>query len=141
MKFDYKEFHIDAPPLDEGDHYHAQAKIYRRAPWRAVMRRGAALRDSVVPGGCRLGRAHEFVETDPWSQLCSLAMPVSNWLESHLALPRMAISPSPASVRSGRRGHMTKISKNWNCTVCGSWLYQSTADGEAPNEWTLGERR
>jgi hypothetical protein len=26
MKFDYKEFHIDAPPLDEGDHYHAKPR-------------------------------------------------------------------------------------------------------------------
>jgi len=32
MKFDYKEFHIDASPLDEGGHYYARAKIYRRAP-------------------------------------------------------------------------------------------------------------
>lgn len=32
MKFDYKEFHIDASPLDEGGHYYACAKIYRHAP-------------------------------------------------------------------------------------------------------------
>jgi hypothetical protein len=31
MKFDYKEFGIDASPLDEGDHYYASTKIYRRA--------------------------------------------------------------------------------------------------------------
>ena len=30
MKFDYKEFHIDASPLDEGGHYYGRAKIYRR---------------------------------------------------------------------------------------------------------------
>jgi hypothetical protein len=35
---------------------------------------------------------------------------------------------------------MTKVSSNWNCTVCGSWLYQNTADGEPPNEWAMGER-
>ena len=29
MKFDYKEFHIDASPLDEGGHYYGRAKIYR----------------------------------------------------------------------------------------------------------------
>ena len=40
----------------------------------------------------------------------------------------------------GSPGHMTKISNNWNCTVCGSWLYQNTADGEPPNEWMMGER-
>ncbi|MFL9936374.1 hypothetical protein P0D88_46965 [Paraburkholderia sp. RL18-103-BIB-C] len=32
MKFDYKEFHIDASPIDEGGDYYARAKIYRRAP-------------------------------------------------------------------------------------------------------------
>jgi hypothetical protein len=32
MKFDYKEFHIDVLPLDEGGYYYARAKIYRRAP-------------------------------------------------------------------------------------------------------------
>jgi hypothetical protein len=32
MKFDYKEFHIDASPLDDGGHYYARAKIHRRAP-------------------------------------------------------------------------------------------------------------
>jgi hypothetical protein len=32
MKFDYKEFHIDASTLDEGGHYYARARIYRRAP-------------------------------------------------------------------------------------------------------------
>ena len=32
MRFDYKQFHIDASPLDEGGHYYARAKIYRRAP-------------------------------------------------------------------------------------------------------------
>ncbi|REG48517.1 hypothetical protein B0G80_4749 [Paraburkholderia sp. BL6669N2] len=31
MQFDYKDFHIDASPLDEGGHYYARAKIYRRA--------------------------------------------------------------------------------------------------------------
>jgi hypothetical protein len=31
MKFDYKEFRIDASPLDEGGHTYARAKIYRRA--------------------------------------------------------------------------------------------------------------
>jgi hypothetical protein len=31
MKFDYKEFRIDASPLDEGGYYYARAKIYRRA--------------------------------------------------------------------------------------------------------------
>ena len=31
MQFDYKEFHIDAPPLDEGGRYSARAKICRRA--------------------------------------------------------------------------------------------------------------
>ena len=31
MKFDYKEFRIDASPLDEGGHYYARAKIYQRA--------------------------------------------------------------------------------------------------------------
>ncbi|RKT24418.1 hypothetical protein B0G69_0079 [Paraburkholderia sp. RAU2J] len=31
MQFDYKQFHIDASPLDEGGHYYARAKIYRRA--------------------------------------------------------------------------------------------------------------
>jgi hypothetical protein len=36
---------------------------------------------------------------------------------------------------------MTKISSNWNCTVCGSWLYQNTADGTPPNEWVMGEHQ
>jgi hypothetical protein len=31
MQFDYKRFHIDALPLDEGGHYYACAKIYQRA--------------------------------------------------------------------------------------------------------------
>jgi hypothetical protein len=31
MRLDYKDFHIDASPLDEGGHYYARAKIYRRA--------------------------------------------------------------------------------------------------------------
>jgi len=31
MHFDYQQFHIDALPLDEGGHYYARAKIYRRA--------------------------------------------------------------------------------------------------------------
>lgn len=31
MHFDYQQFHIDASPLDEGGHYYARAKIYRRA--------------------------------------------------------------------------------------------------------------
>jgi len=31
MKFDCKEFGIDASPLDEGGHCYARAKIYRRA--------------------------------------------------------------------------------------------------------------
>jgi hypothetical protein len=30
MKFDYKQFHIDASPLDEGGHFYARAKIFRR---------------------------------------------------------------------------------------------------------------
>ncbi|SIT41376.1 conserved hypothetical protein [Paraburkholderia ribeironis] len=30
MQFDYKHFHIDASPLDEGGRYYARAKIYRR---------------------------------------------------------------------------------------------------------------
>jgi hypothetical protein len=38
----------------------------------------------------------------------------------------------------GSAGHVTKISNNWNCTVCGSWLCQNTADGEPPNEWAMG---
>lgn len=28
---DYKQFHIDASPLDEGGRYYARAKIHRRA--------------------------------------------------------------------------------------------------------------
>ncbi|MPW23686.1 hypothetical protein GCT13_45070 [Paraburkholderia sp. CNPSo 3157] len=32
MQFDYKEFHINASPLDEGGRYYARAKIYRRDP-------------------------------------------------------------------------------------------------------------
>jgi hypothetical protein len=35
---------------------------------------------------------------------------------------------------------MKKISSNWNCTICGNWLYQNTADGGPPNEWGMGER-
>ena len=31
MQFDYKEFLIDASPLDEGGRYYGRAKIYRRA--------------------------------------------------------------------------------------------------------------
>jgi hypothetical protein len=30
MHFDYQRFPIDASPLDEGGHYYAGAKIYRR---------------------------------------------------------------------------------------------------------------
>jgi hypothetical protein len=61
-------------------------------------------------------------------------------LESRPACPHMVTSPLPAPVDSGRRANMTKVSSNWNCTVCGSWLYQNTADGEPPNEWAMGER-
>ena len=32
MQLDYREFRIDASPLDEGVHYYARAKIYRRDP-------------------------------------------------------------------------------------------------------------
>ncbi|MEM5372333.1 hypothetical protein V4C53_40815 [Paraburkholderia azotifigens] len=32
MQFDYKKFHIDAAPLDEGGRYYACAKIYQRDP-------------------------------------------------------------------------------------------------------------
>jgi hypothetical protein len=32
VQFNYKEFHIDASPLDEGGRYYARAKIYRRDP-------------------------------------------------------------------------------------------------------------
>jgi len=35
---------------------------------------------------------------------------------------------------------MTRVSNNWNCTVCGSWLYQNTADNVVPNKWTMGKR-
>jgi hypothetical protein len=31
MQFEYKGFHIDASPLDEGGRYYARAKIYRHA--------------------------------------------------------------------------------------------------------------
>jgi hypothetical protein len=41
---------------------------------------------------------------------------------------------------SGSPGHMTRVSNNWNCTVCGSWLYQNTADNVVPNKWTMGKR-
>ena len=30
MQFDYREFHIDTLPLDEGGRYYARAKIYRQ---------------------------------------------------------------------------------------------------------------
>ena len=30
MQFDYKGFHIDASPPDEGGRYYGRAKIYRR---------------------------------------------------------------------------------------------------------------
>ncbi|SIT51578.1 conserved hypothetical protein [Paraburkholderia piptadeniae] len=30
MQFDYRDFHIDASPLDECGRYYARAKIYRR---------------------------------------------------------------------------------------------------------------
>jgi hypothetical protein len=41
----------------------------------------------------------------------------------------------------GPSGHITKISSNRNCTVCGSWLYQNTADGTPPNEWAMSEHQ
>ncbi|MBP0591581.1 hypothetical protein J8I87_17980 [Paraburkholderia sp. LEh10] len=31
MQFDYKQFHIDASPLEEGGRYYARAKIRQRA--------------------------------------------------------------------------------------------------------------
>ncbi|EIM94464.1 hypothetical protein WQE_44273 [Paraburkholderia hospita] len=31
MQVDYREFHIDASPLNEGGRYYGRAKIYRRA--------------------------------------------------------------------------------------------------------------
>ncbi|SAK49782.1 hypothetical protein [Caballeronia ptereochthonis] len=31
MKFDYKQFHIDASCLEEGGRYYARAKIFRRS--------------------------------------------------------------------------------------------------------------
>ena len=40
----------------------------------------------------------------------------------------------------GPPSNMTKVSRNWNCAVCGSWPYQNTVDGEPPNEWAMGER-
>ena len=39
----------------------------------------------------------------------------------------------------GSHGKMTKISSNWNCTVCGNWLYQNTADGDPPSEGAMGK--
>ncbi len=41
----------------------------------------------------------------------------------------------------GPPGRMRKIGSNSNCTVCGSWLYQNTADGAPPNEWVMGEHQ
>lgn len=32
MQFDYKGFHINTSPLDEGGRYYARAKIFRRDP-------------------------------------------------------------------------------------------------------------
>jgi len=40
----------------------------------------------------------------------------------------------------GPPGNMAKVSSRWNCTVCGNWMYQNTADGDPPNEWAIGER-
>jgi hypothetical protein len=34
-------------------------------------------------------------------------------------------------------GRMSKTRNSWNCTVCGNWLYQNTADGDPPNEWVM----
>ena len=40
----------------------------------------------------------------------------------------------------GAPSHTTKVSSNWCCTVCGSRLFQNTADGDPPSEWAIGER-
>src|ERR1700722_4477030 len=40
----------------------------------------------------------------------------------------------------GPPGEMTRVSINWNCTVCGCWLSQNSAEGDPPNKWVMGER-
>jgi rubredoxin len=35
---------------------------------------------------------------------------------------------------------MAKVRRRWNCTVCGNWMYQNTAEGDPPNEWAIGQR-
>jgi len=67
-------------------------------------------------------------------------MPAATWLESHPAYRHTVISPLRVSLRSVHPGNMTKVSSSWNCTVCGNWRYQNTADGDPPNEWAIGER-
>jgi len=45
------------------------------------------------------------------------------------------------AITFGSYGKMTKIiSSSWNCTVCGNWMYQNTADGDPPSEWAMGEK-
>jgi hypothetical protein len=40
----------------------------------------------------------------------------------------------------GSPGNFTKLNNQYNCTVCGTWMYQNTADGDPPNEWRIGDR-
>jgi hypothetical protein len=39
----------------------------------------------------------------------------------------------------GATTNPTQISTNWQCTVCGTWLYQCTSAGDPPNKWRAGE--
>ena len=75
MQFDYREFHINASPLDEGGRYYARAKIYRRAsatgaPWlwlpspdRSMTERSAAI--GVWASCLRANRKAPLIEVAP----------------------------------------------------------------------------
>jgi len=77
--------------------------LRRHGPVRAWGRRNrvrAQVGDQLDRRELDFARRARSLETIRWSQLCNLAMPVANWLESHQLRRRTATSRLRASVRS-----------------------------------------
>jgi hypothetical protein len=97
--------------------------------------------------------AHVRVGSISFEEACP-TIPRNNLLETYMqpcdACCDLVGKPSSAPphgdlaasgvIAVGPPGNMTKVSSSWNCTVCGNWMYQNTADGDPPNEWAIGER-
>lgn len=72
MKFDYKEFRIDASPLDEGGHCYARAKIYRCASARREAVEVYAYRRCTTPAGAAAAYLRAFSPGSPARQIWML---------------------------------------------------------------------